>query len=363
MKSEVSTSTRLTRASSRIKKAGLPPGSLIYVGEKKVDQVRISFLDYDASQVKEEENASVEACLPLKETPTVSWINVDGLHDVTVVDALGSHFGIHPLMLEDILNPNQRPKVDDVENCLLIVLRMFRQSESPARIMSEQVSFVLGSNFVISFQEEVGDVFDPIRARLFENKGKIRQRGADYLLYSLLDAVVDSYFSVLEDLGDRIGSLEDELITDPTETTLHRIYALKREMVSLRRSIWPLRELTATLDRAESELITETTGPYLRDVHDHTIQVIDMVEAYRDVVSGMLDLYLSSVSHRMNQVMQILTITATIFIPLTFVAGVYGMNFENMPELHWRHGYFAIWGLMIALGVGMVVFFKRKKWL
>lgn len=351
------------RKRSPVNKAGLPPGSLVYTGEKKLEQVRITYLDYDETQLSEQQIAKIEECYKLKQIPTVSWINIDGLHDVTIFEKLGKQFEIHALLLEDILNTQQRPKMDEADDRILVILKMLRFDESTKTVLIEQVSFILGPGFVISFQETIGDVFDPIRDRIRKGKGKIRKRGADYLLYALLDAVVDNYFIILEKVGDRIETLEQELIVNPTEDTLHRIYSLKREMIFLRRNIWPLRELAANLDRSESELIQESTGLYLRDVYDHTIQVIDTVEGYRDIVSGMLDLYLSSTSHRMNKVMQVLTITATIFIPLTFVAGIYGMNFENMPELKWKYGYAAIWALMLFILVSMLIYFKRKKWL
>ncbi len=348
---------------SQVSKFGLPPGSLIHVGAKKLDQVQIRFLDYDALQMKEQEAESIEACFPLKETPTISWIDIVGLHDVAIIEKLGQQFDIHSLLMEDVLNTNQRPKLEESESCLLIVLKGLRFNATQRDIQHEQISLVLGTDFVISFEEDTSDVFDPIRKRLRSQKGKIRKRGVDYLLYALLDAVVDSYFSVLEEIGDYIESLEEELVAEPTETTLHRIYTLKREMVALRRSIWPLREITASLARSDSELIGADTHLYFNDVHDHTMQAIETVEGFRDEISSMLDLYLSSISHRLNRVMHVLTLTATIFIPLTFIAGIYGMNFEHMPELKWRYGYFLIWGFMIVVGVGMVVFFKRKKWL
>ena len=354
---------RIRRQARRVSKAGLPPGSLVYVGEKKLDQACITFLDYDEGQFTEKQVPAIEACFPLKDTPTVSWINIDGLHDVSIFEKLGHHFDIHALLLEDILNTHQRPKLDEAQGHLLVILKMLRWDETMGGVLSEQVSIVLGSTYVISFQENIGDVFDPIRDRIRHAKGKIRKHGPDYLLYTLLDAVVDGYFAILERIGERIEALEEELVTEPTQRTLHRIHDLKREMIFLRRSIWPLRELCASLDRDESELIQADTGLYLRDVYDHTIQVIDTVEGFRDTVSSMLDLYLSSISHHMNKVMQVLTITATLFIPLTFVAGIYGMNFENMPELKWKYGYAAVWGVMLVMAIGMLVYFKRKKWL
>jgi len=347
----------------RAKKAGLAPGTLVYVGEVQAEPVRITYIDYDEKQLQETQASKIEECFEFKETPTVSWINIDGLHDVPLIEKLGEHYELHPLMLEDVLSTVQRPKFEDYEQYVFVVLKMLRYNEERGGIDSEQVSLVLGPNVVISFQERIGDVFQPIRDRLRHAKGRIRKMGADYLAYALLDSIVDSYFAILEKLGERIEGMEDELVENPTEDTLQRIYLLKREMISLRRSIWPLREVISGFHRSESELVKETTDLYLRDVYDHTIQVIDTVEGFRDTASGMLDTYLSSVSNKMNNVMKVLPIIATIFIPLTFVAGIYGMNFEHMPELKWRYGYAAVWLIMITVFVAMIVHFKRKRWL
>jgi len=351
------------RTPSRTKKTGLPPGTLVYIGEKKVASPRITYLDYNHSSFREEQVSRVEDCFAFKATPTVTWINIDGLHDVELIESLGKHFEVHPLVLEDILNTGQRPKFDDFENYLFVVLKMLSPSQNNQAIETEQVSLVVGSNCVITFQERLGDVFQSVRERIRNGKGRIRKMGADYLAYALVDAIVDSYFAILEGMGDTIETMEDELIGDPSEQTLKRIYALKREMISLRRSIWPLREVISGFQRSESTLVQETTGVYLRDVYDHTIQVIDTVEAFRDMVSGMLDTYLSSLSNRMNNVMKVLTIIATLFIPLTFVAGIYGMNFKHMPELRWKWGYAAVWLVMIAITAGLLVYFRRKKWI
>ncbi len=347
----------------RSKKAGLPPGTLVHTGRKKVESVRITVIDYDEHAFEEKQVVTVEECFPFKATPTVTWINIDGLHDVSIIEKIGKAFDLHPLILEDILSTGQRPKYEDYDKHIFIVVKMLSYSGESRAIETEQVSFVLGANFVFSFQERVGDVFDQIRDRLRNAKGRIRKMGADYLAYGLADAIVDSYFGILEKTGDKIEALEEELVSDPDEKTLRQIHALKREMIDLRRSIWPLRELVSGLQRSESPLLTETTSLYLRDVYDHTIQIIDAIESFRDMVSGMLDIYLSSLSNRMNAVMKVLTIIATMFIPLTFVAGIYGMNFENMPELKWRYGYAAVWVVMLAMAIGMVIYFRKKKWL
>jgi magnesium transporter len=347
----------------RSEKGGLPPGTLAYVGEKKVEKVIITVFDYNSEQYKEKELKSIEECFSYKDTPTVTWINIDGLHQVEIMEKIGNHFGIHPLIMEDILNTRQRPKMDDLEDYVYVVLKMLSYNEEDDVIDVEQTSIILGHNFVISFQEKEGDVFEPIRERIRKNKGRIRKMGADYLAYALVDSVVDNYFTILEKLWERIEFLEEELVENPSIQTLQEIYELKREMIFLRKSIWPLREVISELERGESSLIKESTGIYLRDVYDHTIQVIDTVETFRDMISGMLDVYLSSLSNKMNEVMKVLTIIATIFIPLTFLAGVYGMNFRYMPELEWHQGYFAVLFLMVIIFIGMVIYFRKKKWL
>jgi magnesium transporter len=347
----------------RSKKTGLPPGTLVHTGERKVKSTRITFIDYDERNFQEKQVSAIEECFQFKMTSTVTWINIDGIHEVDIIEKLGNRFELHPLILEDILNTDQRPKFEDFDKYMFIVLRMLSYDDENQAVEEEQVSLVLGENFVISFQERIGDVFNYVRDRIRNAKGRIRKTGADYLCYSLIDAIVDSYFSILERIGGKIESMEEKLVSDPTEKTLQQIHKLKREMISLRKSVWPLRELISSLQRSESSLISETTDIYLRDTYDHTIQVIDTVESFRDMVSGMLDIYLSSISNRMNAVMKVLTIIATIFIPLTFIAGIYGMNFKYMPELKWRLGYGIVWLAFIVIAAIMLFYFKRKKWL
>jgi magnesium transporter len=354
--------SRLIKKTS--KKRGLPPGTLVHIGEKKTEKAKITIIDYDESQFQEKEAKKVEDCFPFKEKPTVTWINVDGIHEADVIEKLGKHFDVHPLVLEDIMNTGQRPKMEDFESYLFLVLKMLHYDEKANEIQAEQISLILGPNFVISFQEREGDVFDPIRERIRNAKGRVRKMAADYLAYSLLDTIVDSYFIIMEKLGEKIENAEEDLVTNPTPETLHTIHNLKREMIFLRKSVWPLRELISGLERGASSLIQESTGVYLRDVYDHTIQVIDTIESFRDMVSGMLDIYLSSVSNRMNEVMKVLTIIATIFIPLTFIAGIYGMNFEYMPELRWHWAYPGLfWLAIIGIAGFLLFFFRRKKWL
>ena len=345
------------------KKAGLSPGTLVHIGEKKTEEVNISMIDYDESQIQEKDAATVGECLPFKEKPTVTWINVSGIHDVTVIEEFGKAFNIHPLLLEDIVHSDQRPKLEDYDDYLFLVLRMLRYDEAKEELQSEQVSLILGPNFVITFQEREGDVFDAVRARIRNGKGKIRKMGCDYLAYALIDSVVDHYFLVFEKYGEKIEVLQDEVLSQPTPETLQVIQRTKRDMIFLRKSVWPLREAINALQRGESSLVTDNVNIYLRDVHDHTIQVIDTIETFRDIISGTLDVYLSSVSNKMNAVMKVLTIIATIFMPMTFIAGIYGMNFKYMPELEWHWAYPVIWAVIIVLGVLMLMGFKRKKWL
>lgn len=346
----------------RSKKAGLPPGTLVHIGEHKTEKVRINVIDYDEKQLNEMEALTIETCFPFRDSPTVTWINIDGVHQVDIIEKLGSCYNLHPLLLEDILNTEQRPKMEDFGDYLFLVLKMLEIDENGV-IEAEQVSLVLGPNYVISFQEHEGDVFNAVRERIRKNKGRVRKSGADYLAYALMDSIVDNYFLILEQIGERIEATEQQLTENPTPETLHAIRDLKREMIFLRKSVWPLREVINTLQRGESPLIHESLGVYLRDVYDHTIQIIDTVESLRDMISGLLDVYLSSISNRMNEVMKVLTIFASIFIPLTFVAGVYGMNFKFMPELEWGWGYFAVLCVMALTAGTLLVYFRRKKWL
>ncbi len=353
--------SKLLRKTSH--KAGRPPGTLIHVGEASTAPIGIRRLEYDPQHLSEQRNSDAAACRPTTEGTRVTWLNLDGVHNLALLETIGSNFALHPLVLEDIVNTEHRPKLEDFDSYLFLVLKMLHYNAQQAEIRTEQVSLVLTAKEVLSFQEQQGDVFEGIRERLRNNKGRIRKMGADYLAYALLDAVVDSYFVILEQIGDQIEQLEDELVIRPTPETLNKIHHFKREMILLRKAVWPLRELIGGLQRSESPLISDSTDIFLRDVYDHTIQILDTVETFRDVLSGLLDLYLSSISNRMNEVMKVLTIIATIFIPLTFIAGIYGMNFEHMPELHWRWSYPLLWLIMLATGGGMFLFFRKKRWL
>ena len=345
------------------KKSGLPPGTLVHVGEQRTERVRIRLLDYDEEHLEERDVAGIDECFVYKDKPTVSWINIDGVHRVDLVENIGKCFDLHPLIMEDILNTTQRPKLQDLEDYICLIFKMITYNETENHLHIEQVTLILGPNFVISFQEMEGDVFDEVRERIRKGKGKIRKMGADYLAYALLDAVVDNYFVVLEKIGEDIESLEDELLESPDARTVEGIHNLKRELIFLRKSVWPLREAIMGLEKGESHLIQDKTAIYLRDVYDHTIQVIDTIETFRDMVSGMLDVYLSSVSNKMSEVMKMLTIIATIFIPLTFLAGIYGMNFKYMPELEWPLAYPILLLIMISVVLFMLSYFRKKKWL
>ena len=344
-------------------KIGLPPGSLVHVGKERTETITISIIDYNEKQFHEETVATVEECSLFKEQPTVTWINVDGIHQIETIEKIGKQFDLHPLILEDIMNTGQRPKIEDFDHYIYIVLKMLQIGKNESEIHAEQISLIVGPNFVISFQEQAGDVFDHVRERIRSDKGRIRKLKSDYLAYALMDAIVDRYFVILEKLEDRIELVEDDLLTNPTPKTLQDIHSLKSEMIFLRKSIWPLREVVSRLERRESTLIQESTAIYLKDIYDHTIQIIDSIETFRDMLSGMLDIYLSTISNKMNEVMKVLTIIATIFIPLTFIAGIYGMNFLYMPELGWHWGYPVVWIVMITIALSMVVYFRRKKWL
>lgn len=354
----------MSRRAKRVsEKAGLPPGTLVHIGEKKTDKPRIQVMEYDGERCEERELTDLDEGLPQGDRTGVVWIQITGLHQVDIIEKIGNHFCWHPLVQEDILNAVQRPKMDDYDNYLCLILKMLSLDGESGRLKTEQLSLVLGPNYVVSFQESEGGTFDPVRERLRKGKGRIRRCGADYLGYSLLDAVVDNYFVVLETVGEQIEDLEEELLTDPKVETSHRVHHLKRELIFLRKCVWPLREVISTIERGDSTLIQEKTRIFFKDVYDHTVEVIETVETFRDMVSGMIEVYLSSASHRLNEVMKVLTMIATLFIPLTFLAGVYGMNFKYMPELEWKMGYGLIWLVMILVGASMLVYFRRKKWL
>ncbi|MCR4346864.1 MAG: magnesium/cobalt transporter CorA [Sulfuricaulis sp.] len=353
--------TRLVQKRSR--KTGLPPGTAVHIGEKKSEQTRIQLLHYDAVQVTERELEDIEDGESLRPGTGVTWVHVTGVHDVALLDKIGRGFGLHPLVLEDISNTDQRPKFEDYGDYIYVVLKMLHDGPSSRDIEAEQVSVIFGKDFVLSFEEAEPTVFDPVRERIRAGRARVRERGADYLAYSLLDAVVDNYFSLLEQVGERMELLQDELLTLPTPRMQQSLHRLRREMVLLRKSVWPLREVLSGLERGRSGLIREDTYIYLRDVYDHTVHVIDTIETFRDMIGGLMDIYLMSLSNRMNEIMKVLTIIATIFMPLSFIASLYGMNFRHMPELDWPWGYPLVLLLMVAVTGGLLLFFRRKKWI
>jgi magnesium transporter len=350
-------------ARKRAKKAGLPPGSLIYTGDRVQEAVQITVIEYDEENCAEKELDALTQCPLVKDKPTVTWINVSGISRVENLERLGECFNLHPLVLEDILNIDQRPKVEDYEDYLFIVLKKIDQEPQSGEMVADQVSLVLGGNYLISCQEGDGDLFAPIRERLTAAKGRLRRAGSDYLCYALMDLLVDQYFVVLEKLGEKIEYLEDQVVQKPNPKTLQAVHRFKNDMIILRKSMWPLRDVINRMERRESPLIRDATGIYFKDVFDHTIVAIETVETYRDILSGMLDIYLSSVSNRLNEIMKVLTIIATIFMPLTFLAGLYGMNFKFMPELEWRYGYFSVLGMMAVVALSMLFYFRRRGWI
>lgn len=346
----------------KAKEVGLPPGSLVHVGEQKVEKPVISLVDYGPEHFDTRTDITIDEATACKETTTVSWINLSGIHDISLIEQFGHKFGIHSLALEDILNTHHRPKVEEMDGYALIILKMLFFDEDSQTIDTEQISLILGHNYVITFQEREGDVFDAVRGRLQRSSGRIRQRGTDYLAYALIDSIVDSYFHILEKVGDQLAGLEEELVQNPSQSSLARVHHYKRELLKMRKSIWPLRDVINELYKEEPAYIMEDTRVFLRDLYDHTIQIVDTIEIFRDTVSGLQDLYMSAVGNRMNEIMKVLTIMASIFIPLTFIAGIYGMNFEYIPELKWHYGYFMAWAVMLCCVVGMVLYFRSKKW-
>jgi magnesium transporter len=345
----------------RSRKKGLSPGTLIHIGEKRTEAVAVTLFNYSVTHCDEHPIHDVNELRPPSDE-TVTWVDVDGVHKTDVLEAFGKHFGLHPLLLEDIANTDQRPKLDDYDTYLFLVMKMLTASDR-GDILVEQISFVLGRNYVLSFQENGTDVFLSVRDRLRVGKGRLRHNGSDYLVYALIDAVVDQYFEVLEMLGERIESMQERLMADPRPETLKDIHALKRQLLFVRRAVWPLREAINNLSRSECPFLHEPTKVFFRDVYDHVVQIVDTIETLREMVSASLDIYLSSVSYRLNSVMRVLTVITTIFMPLSFIAGIYGMNFEYMPELKWPWGYPMALGIMGLVAATMLLGFRWKKWL
>ncbi len=341
---------------------GQGPGSLIFIGKRKVERTSIHVIDYDAEQIGEFDLTGIDQLRDLATTPTCSWINVYGLHDVEQIRAVGARFNIHPLALEDVLNTGQRPKIEEYDNSIFIVVKMFRYDQSDGIVHAEQLSLVVGANFLVSFQEKPMDVFEGVRERIRKKKGRIRTMGTDYLAYALLDSVVDNYIDVIERIGSRVEELDEEILDNPGKEIIARISRAKREINYLRKSVRPARDAVLILEKLENDIITDGVGPFLKDLEDLATHASEAIETYREMLSDQLNIYHSSVSNRMNDVMKVLTIFAAIFIPLTFIAGIYGMNFDNLPELHFEYGYHMFWGVIVTVAGGMLYFFKKKGW-
>jgi len=345
-------------------KTGLPPGSLVHIGREFSQDTLIEVFDYNAEGFKEykfNQNAIQQfELLPLVGKDEVRWVNVNGLNKLNIIESICKFYNIHSLVMEDILNTAQRPKIEDYDSYLYIVAKMIYFDHST--MIDEQLSIILGNGYIISFGEREGDAFKQIRERIRKNSIHIRKSGADYLAYSMLDAVVDGYFDVLENLGDKIDEAEEELLDNPTIDSLHKIRELKKDLLYMHKSIWPLREVASWMERNENNIIKNPTQIYIKDIYDHIIQAIDTTETFKELLAGLMDIYLSSISNKMNEIMKVLTIISTMFIPLTFLAGLYGMNFKYMPELEWRWGYGAVIVVMVAIAIAMIMYFKRKRW-
>ena len=349
-------------SNKRSQKAGLPPGTLMHIGEKRTEKTKFTILRYSEKDFIINETDDVDKVCTKRDASTISWINVEGIDDVEVLKKMGEYYGIHPLVLEDILTTDQRPKIEIYDSYICIIARMLHVGEFSKDASYEQISIILGSDYVISFTESQFSLFKPIQDRIRNNVDRIRKMCADYLAYTLLDFIVDNYFSMLEILDEKIEQVEENLVMKPTDDYLRTIHLLKRQMIIMHKSIWPLREVVGTLDRGSTPLISEALLIYARDLHDHVIQCMDSVDTMRDILSSLLDIYLSSVSKKMNEIMKVLTIISTIFIPLTFIVGIYGMNFEHMPELGLTWSYPLLWIIMLSIAGAMVYIFKKKKW-
>ncbi|UFH52631.1 magnesium/cobalt transporter CorA [Spirosoma sp. KNUC1025] len=367
------------RNHSAEKLLGTSPGTLTYVGAEIEHATKIKRIEYNATDYHIDDTSRLSACrLPASSTPYVNWIDVDGIHEPKVVAALGQQYHLHPLLLEDVLNTEQKPKIDIYDEILngngaigptspvvFVTLKMLHHSRQRQEIDVEHISLVLGKNYLISFQEErTKDIFEPVIERIKASSGKTRRNGPDYLLYALMDVIVDHYFLITERIGEKLDEVEEQIVQErANQQTLSTLYSLKRELAIIRRTVNPVRDIIGTLLREESDLVQHTIFPYLRDLADHINQVIETLESYRELIAGLMDVYYSIVSNRMNSVMKTLTIISSIFIPLTFVAGIYGMNFNNMPELRTQNGYFVVWGVMIVIAIGEIIYFKRRGWM
>lgn len=343
------------------KEIGSAPGTLTHIGEKKLEDIIIEIHDYSNTHLDIKKIDSIEQCKPYVDTPNPTWIQVKGLHDIALLKQLWDEFNFHPLIQEDILNTTQRPKIEDFGEQIFMVLKMLYIEEGV--LQQEQVSIVFTDKFIFSFQESDRKIFLPIKERLAVENTRMRKGGPDYMSYALMDIIIDYYFAILEDLNEQIEIIEEELWSGEDTNALSSIHKVRRQLLHFRKNIWPLRDSINSLIRDESLLVKDETKLFLRDVSDHTFQIVDSLDNNREMISSLHDMYQTNISNKMNEVMKVLTIIATIFIPLTFIAGIYGMNFEHMPELSWQYSYPIAWGVMILVTIGMVVYFKRKKWM
>ena len=340
-----------------------PPGSVIFVGSRKVDQARVTVMDYDQGNLRELDLKKVAEGERFKKTETVTWINVDGVHDTELIMELGRSFDLHPLILEDIVHTGQRPKMEEHEDCLFLVVKMLRYDQDLEQVVGEQLSMVLGRSFLLTFQEQPGDTFEPVRERIRRQKGRVRGAGIDYLAYALLDTVVDNYIFIIERLGEKVEDLEEEVLFAPSQAVLEKITRYKREMNYIRKSVRPFRELILQLNSLDSDLISDKTAPFLRDLQGLALQSVEIIDTYREMLFDQLNVYNTGVSIKLSEIMKILTIFSAIFIPLTFIAGVYGTNFDYLPELRYRYSYFVFWAVLLLVALVMVRFFRRRGWL
>ncbi|WBL23717.1 magnesium/cobalt transporter CorA [Zunongwangia sp. HRR-M8] len=339
------------------------PGTVTYVGNKEHTETLLDVIDYNADHFERFKSKNPQDALNFVDESKITWINIDGLNNTEEIEKLGKYYELHPLILEDIANTNQRPKIDEYQDYLFIVAKMLYYN-ADGTLEIEHISLVVGKDYVLTFQEAGGDVFDGVRERIEQKKGRIRNRKADYLIFALLDAIIDNYFIVIEDISEKIEGFEDQIfLNDQDEDLVREIQELKRAIVRIRRAVFPLREVLGRLEKIEHPIIEVKTGNYLRDLVDHIIQISENIEIYREMIWSLMDMYMTTISNKMNEVMKVLTIMASIFIPLTFIAGIYGMNFEYMPELKWKYSYFVLWGVMIVVFFLMLYYFKRKKWL
>lgn len=342
---------------------GQVPGVPVFIGSRKIENARLRLIDYTRDSLEEKELQDIMDGVPYQTTNTVTWINIDGVHDVELIKTIGSSFNLHPLVIEDIVNTGQRPKMEEYDDYLHIVAKMLRFDSRQEQVIGEQLSMILGGTYLITFQEQVGDVFEPVRDRIRKSKGRIRGGGIDYLAYALLDSVVDNYIDVIERLGEKIEDIEEEILNNPNPAVLAKINTYKREMNYVRKSVRPAREFILKLSTLDTDLIRESTGPFLKDLLDLATQSVEVIDTYKEILSDHLNIYHTGVSNKLNEIMKVLTIFSAIFIPLTFIAGIYGTNFEYLPELKYRYSYFVFWGVLVAVAMVMVKFFRRRGWL